>query len=66
MIALRAAALLIELTAAAAAAGLAMSAFSLVFGIHLGVAVIASAAAALGIFGISPARSSSWQAASPR
>jgi ABC-2 type transport system permease protein len=47
----RAAALLIDLTAVAAAAGLAMWVFSLAFGMHLGVAAIASAVAALGIFG---------------
>jgi ABC-2 type transport system permease protein len=47
----RAAALLIDMTAVAAATGLAMWVFSLAFGMHLGVASIASAAAALGIFG---------------
>jgi beta-exotoxin I transport system permease protein len=47
----RAAALLIELTAVAAATGLTMWVFSLALGMHLGVAAIASAAAALGIFG---------------
>jgi ABC-2 type transport system permease protein len=47
----RAAALLIDLTAVAAATGLAMWVFSLAFSMHLGVAAIASAAAALGIFG---------------
>jgi ABC-2 type transport system permease protein len=46
-----AAALLIGLTAVAAATGLAMWVFSLAFGMHLGVAAIASAAAALGMFG---------------
>jgi ABC-2 type transport system permease protein len=47
----RAAALLIDMTAVAAATGLAMWVFSLAFGMHLGVASIASAAAALAIFG---------------
>ena len=47
----RAAGLLIDMTAVAVAAGLAMWVFSLAFGMHLGVAAIASAAAALGIFG---------------
>ena len=47
----RAVALLIDLTAVAAAAGLALWVFSSFFGMHLGVAAIASAAAALGIFG---------------
>ena len=47
----RVTALLIDLTAVAAATGLAMWVFSLAFGMHLGVAAIASAAAALGIFG---------------
>jgi ABC-2 type transport system permease protein len=48
----RAAALLIDLTAVAAATGLAMWVFSLAFGMHLGVAAIASAVAALAIFGL--------------
>jgi len=47
----RAAALLIDITAVTVATGLAMWVFSLAFGMHLGVAAIASAAAALGIFG---------------
>jgi ABC-2 type transport system permease protein len=47
----RAAALLIDTTVVTAATGLAMWVFSLVFDMHLGVAAIASAAAALGIFG---------------
>lgn len=47
----RCAALLINLTVLAAATGLALWAFSLAFGMDLGVASIASAAAALGIFG---------------
>jgi ABC-2 type transport system permease protein len=47
----RAAALLIDLTAVAAATGLALWVFSLTFGMNLGVAAIASASAALGIFG---------------
>jgi beta-exotoxin I transport system permease protein len=47
----RAAALLIDLTAVSVAAGLAMWVFSLGLGMHLGLAAIASAAAALGIFG---------------
>lgn len=47
----RAAALLIDLTAVAAATGLALWVFSLAFSMHLSVATIASAAAALGIFG---------------
>ena len=52
VLAQRATALLIDLTAVAATPGLAMLVFALVFGMHLGVAAIASAAAALGIFGI--------------
>ena len=47
----RAAALLIEMTAVAAATGFAMWVFSLAFGMNLGVDAIASAAAALGLFG---------------
>ena len=47
----RAAALLIDMTAVAAAIGFAMWVFSLAFGMNLGAAAIASAAAALGIFG---------------
>jgi ABC-2 type transport system permease protein len=47
----RAAALLIDLTAVAAAAGLAMWVFSVAFGMHLGTGAIESAATALGIFG---------------
>jgi len=47
----RAAALLIDITAVTVATGLAMWLFSLAFGMHLGVAAIVSAAAALGIFG---------------
>jgi ABC-2 type transport system permease protein len=47
----RSAALLIDMTAVTAATGLAMWVFSLAFDMHLGVAAIASAAAALGIFG---------------
>ena len=47
----RAAALLIDMTAVAAATGLAMWVFSLAFDMHLGMAAIVSAAAALGIFG---------------
>jgi ABC-2 type transport system permease protein len=47
----RAAALLIDITAVTVTTGLAMWVFSLVLGMHLGVAAIASAAAALGIFG---------------
>jgi ABC-2 type transport system permease protein len=43
--------LLIDMTAVAAAAGLALWVFSLAFSMGLGVAAIASAAAALGIFG---------------
>jgi hypothetical protein len=52
VLAQRGATLLIDLTAVAAAAGLAMLVFALVFGMHLGVAALASAAAAPGIFGI--------------
>jgi ABC-2 type transport system permease protein len=48
----RAIGMLIELTAVAMAAGLALWAFSLLFGMHLGIAAIAAAAAALGIFGL--------------
>jgi ABC-2 type transport system permease protein len=48
----RAAALLVDLAAVAAATGLALWVFSLALGMHLGVAAIASAAAALGIFGL--------------
>jgi ABC-2 type transport system permease protein len=48
----RAVALLVDLTAVAAAAGIALWVFSSVFGMHLGVAAIASAAAALGLFGL--------------
>jgi hypothetical protein len=51
MLAGRAAALLIDITAVTVATGLAMRVFSLVFGMHLAVAAIASAAAVLGIFG---------------
>ena len=47
----RAAALLIDIIAVTVATALAMWLFSLAFGMHLGVAAIASAAAALGIFG---------------
>jgi ABC-2 type transport system permease protein len=47
----RCAALLINLIVLAAATGLALWVFSLAFGMHLGVARIASAAAALGIVG---------------
>ncbi len=47
----RPAALLLDLGAVAATAGLALWVFSLAFGMHLGVAAIAAAAAALGIFG---------------
>jgi ABC-2 type transport system permease protein len=47
----RAATLLIDMTPVAAVTGLAMWVFSLAFGMHLGVAAIASAADALGIFG---------------
>jgi ABC-2 type transport system permease protein len=47
----RAAALLIDMTAVTLTTGLAMWVFSLAFGMHLGVAAIASATAALGIFG---------------
>jgi ABC-2 type transport system permease protein len=48
----RAAALLVELAAVAAATGLALWVFSLAFGMHLSVAAIAAAAAALGLFGL--------------
>jgi ABC-2 type transport system permease protein len=47
----RTAALLIDMTAVAASTGLALWVFSLAFDMRLGVAAIASAAVALGIFG---------------
>lgn len=47
----RAAALLVDLIAVSAATGLTMWVFSLAYGMHLGVAAIAAASAALGVFG---------------